>query len=949
MNKDKDIRNFFKSSDKKEALGNTNKIEAKYEEIEPKKIPLDNFKVEKTVIEEKPIEQVRKGRKRKGAEIEKDENQGNNDETTNKVGKKKKTNNKKNEESKKLVDAPLPLNEVKVEIKEIEKENTNVEHKPEIKNIEKVENKPQKLSKNKKIIDDDMDIDIPPEIQKNEIITNNVKTQVEFKPSNNLSNNLNNYLTAKNSLPQNVNQNQIKKNNEPKKLTKIDATNFFNKSSGNTIDPTESVKQEIKQISDISNNDIKITEDDITKLNNIDNNYPQSNKHKSPIKSPIKSHNPYIESLLSVNVKNEEDNKKLQIKPTELKNEDDAMEIDFDDLDFEALAGDIREQAQEEKQKDITNKNKNVVLNTTTVTSTKQEINAPQENKLPASVKADNQIFPGRVINTQINQIIQNNNTGPSSSSTKYEVNFALLNKSTLHVQAKQSTIRTEIQPKTKQINNSSSNTLWTARFAPTSVEDIIGNTVVVKKLSEWLQHWDDVILNGNKREVDFSSANSFQTRGKSKIENINARACIISGTPGIGKTTSVRLIAKKLNFKTFELNASDQRNKQIIMSKVGYLMDNTTIGATSLTDRNLIIMDEVDGMAGNEDKGGISALIEIIKKTKVPIICICNDIQNQKLRSMLNHCYELKFSKPDKRQVVKRLQDICNKEGMSITPEALENLCESTGNDIRQCLNFLDMRSRMHKNINTNEFKSNYHKFCKDEDLMLNPFDSCKRMLTKADFRKLRHREKMDLFFIDFDLIPSLIHENYLSCYGNNRSVFDLRRMVASSENISLGDIIDRKIRTDSEWTLLPNRGICSAVAPAVYSSNFVPFTKFPELFGKISKIRKVQRQLKEFKAVFPNHSLRTIKDEITPIIFSKVVNYLIDLGKEGVDKVIDVISTFKMSIILFKENLFDLQTNDTMIKKYEKLHATIKSLLTRKLNEEFKTSVVKKKKKGE
>ena len=52
-------------------------------------------------------------------------------------------------------------------------------------------------------------------------------------------------------------------------------------------------------------------------------------------------------------------------------------------------------------------------------------------------------------------------------------------------------------------------------------------------------------------------------------------------------------------------------------MSKVGYLMDNTTIGATSLTDRNLIIMDEVDGMAGNEDKGGISALIEISKKQK--------------------------------------------------------------------------------------------------------------------------------------------------------------------------------------------------------------------------------------------------------------------------------------------------------------------------------------------
>jgi DNA polymerase III delta prime subunit len=927
MNKDKDIRNFFKSSEKKEVSGNVSKIQATFEEIEPKKIELNTFKVEKKETkEEKQGEQepTRKGRKRKGAEIEKDENHSGNEENL-KAGKKKKTNNKKTEESKKMVEAPLPMEEV---IPLVEEKVIPV-IKPEVERNEKIEIKQHRQSKNKKIIDDDMDIDVPILNQKT---TSDISAQVDvsMRPSNNISNNLNAYLTAKVNTPLNNNlnnQNQVKKNNEPKNLMKIDATSFFN-------DQTESIQQQNNNASNIISNNITVQPVvEQVEEKKLEVTYQQNYDNKSP--------NPFIESSVTVN--KEEEIKILQTKPIESKKEDDAMEIDFDDLDLEALAGDICEQAQEEKQKEI--KNKIMPINTITK---EVESKTTKENMLPVpvQVQVNNPILQGRTINNSNINI-----PPPSSSNTKYEINFAPINKNTQesnHPTMKQSIIKTQVQPPTKPIINSASNTLWTARFAPSSVEDIIGNTIVVKKLLEWLQHWDDVVLRGNKREVDFSSNNSFQTRGKSKMENINARACIISGSPGIGKTTSVRLIANKLNFKTFELNASDQRNKQIIMSKVGYLMDNTTIGSNSLTEKNLIIMDEVDGMAGNEDKGGISALIEIIKKTKVPIICICNDIQNQKLRSLLNHCYELKFSKPDKRQVVKRLLDICNKEGMSITSEALENLCESTGNDIRQCLNFLDMRSRMHKNINTAEFKSNYHKYCKDGDLMLNPFDSCKRMLTKSDFRKLKHREKMDLFFIDFDLIPSLIHENYLSCYGNNRSVYDLRRMVASSENISLGDVIDRKIRTDSEWTLLPNRGMCSAVAPAVFSANFIPFTKFPELFGKVSKIRKVQRQLKEFKSIFPNHSLRTIKDEIAPIIFSKVLNYLIEHGKEGVEKVIDVISTFKMSIILFKENLFDLQTNDTMLKKYEKLHATIKSLLTRKLNEEFKTSIVKKKKKG-
>jgi replication factor C subunit 1 len=38
--------------------------------------------------------------------------------------------------------------------------------------------------------------------------------------------------------------------------------------------------------------------------------------------------------------------------------------------------------------------------------------------------------------------------------------------------------------------------------------------------------------------------------------------------------------------------------------------------------------MDEVDGMSKG-DRGGISEIIQMIKNTTVPIICICNDRQS--------------------------------------------------------------------------------------------------------------------------------------------------------------------------------------------------------------------------------------------------------------------------------------------------------------------------------
>jgi len=55
------------------------------------------------------------------------------------------------------------------------------------------------------------------------------------------------------------------------------------------------------------------------------------------------------------------------------------------------------------------------------------------------------------------------------------------------------------------------------------------------------------------------------------------------------------------------------------------------------------LVMDEVDGMSGG-DRGGVGELINIIKASKVPIICICNDNYNQKLKSLRNSCLELGF-----------------------------------------------------------------------------------------------------------------------------------------------------------------------------------------------------------------------------------------------------------------------------------------------------------------
>lgn len=150
-----------------------------------------------------------------------------------------------------------------------------------------------------------------------------------------------------------------------------------------------------------------------------------------------------------------------------------------------------------------------------------------------------------------------------------------------------------------------SNSQLWVDKFAPKTINDLVGNKVVIDNLFEWLRDWDDVVFKGLKKSV-------YATKGKSyqDLPKPNARACMISGPPGIGKSSSVRIIAKELGFSILEFNASDNRSKKTIES---LLKDSST--STSITryhennlafkNKSVIIMDEVDGVSAN-DRGGL-------------------------------------------------------------------------------------------------------------------------------------------------------------------------------------------------------------------------------------------------------------------------------------------------------------------------------------------------------
>ena len=481
---------------------------------------------------------------------------------------------------------------------------------------------------------------------------------------------------------------------------------------------------------------------------------------------------------------------------------------------------------------------------------------------------------------------------------------------------------------------------LWTTKYHPKKISDLIGNKSTINKLITWLDDWNSVVLEGKRKKVE----TKFHRGQRPTFENINARAALITGDPGIGKTSSVRLIAKLKGYKTYETNASDQRNKTSINKNAGFIFDNKTLFGGELQDKNLIIMDEVDGMSGNEDRGGISAIIDIIKKTKIPIICIANDRQSPKLKSLANYCYDLKFVHPDKRAISIRLGEICKKEGINYEINALEYLCEICGNDIRQIINFVELWTRKNKSIKFKDLAGNNNQKLqgKDEIVMLKNFDAARELLNSKSHNK-SFKYLLDLYFIDYDLIPLLIQENYLSTFQSSNAYGDLENISLSSDLISCSDVIDKKIRTQMDWRLLSDRGLLGCCTICKLNKGFVPFPKFPEALGKISSLNKIKREIIELKECFHSKSSEEIRRDVLPVIYNSLVDLMVDGDIEGV---FEIMRNYHITMDFFKENMTDL-VEDKLKMKFDKIGTVNKSNLTKAYNKNFKSSVVRNKNK--
>ncbi|KAG1807653.1 replication factor RFC1 C terminal domain-containing protein [Suillus subaureus] len=455
------------------------------------------------------------------------------------------------------------------------------------------------------------------------------------------------------------------------------------------------------------------------------------------------------------------------------------------------------------------------------------------------------------------------------------------------------------------------SNQLWTTRYAPQSLKDICGNKGQVEKLRQWLHDWSDSLKCG------------FKKPGK-HATNVY-RAMMITGPPGIGKTTSAHLCAKLEGFTPIELNASDARNKKLLESAMninnlsldGWMGGNdaTNAAGVRITDKTCLIMDEVDGMSAG-DRGGVGALNALIKKTKIPIICIANDRGAQKLKPLVANTFSLPFKRPEAQAVRSRIMTIAYKENMKLPANVVDQLVAGSQSDIRQVLNMLSTWRLSGSSMDFDEAK-NLTKI-NEKYTILTPFDVTNKILSPYAFGpNVRETlgDKMELYFHDHSFVPLFIQENYLKTQpvkvrnleGPPKMLKQLELMDQAASSISDADLVDALIHgPEQHWSLMPLHAVCSMVRPASFLfgpgggyGGQNPMT-FPQWLGHNSKQNKLNRQLGDVQVrmrLKVSGDKHEIRQSYIPALFPHVIKPLIDVGAAAVDEVIERMDEYYLS----------------------------------------------------
>lgn len=408
----------------------------------------------------------------------------------------------------------------------------------------------------------------------------------------------------------------------------------------------------------------------------------------------------------------------------------------------------------------------------------------------------------------------------------------------------------------------------WTIKHKPKTLREVIGNEEAKRELVNWIKSWDRGIP--------------------------EKKAAFLYGPPGVGKTVAVEALANDFQMELIEKNASDYRTEEAIKRFAGLASQYGTLFGR----RRIILLDELDGLTGNADKGGVKAITDIIKEAQCPIILIANNAYDPRFITLRNYCLLIEFKKPKVSEVLEYLKVICKREGIQAEEVALKFIANRSEGDVRSAITDLQATAQGKKILTYNDvawlgYRDRQENIFTVLKMIIyaRTCDGAKRAVNMAD--------------IDMDMLFEWIYENVPS------HITDPHDLARAMNALSLADIYRGRIKRTQDWSFM--RYFIDFMTAGVAMSRintkvtgWAPF-RFPQriqmltktksereiMLGVALKIKRkchisANRAIKEFlpylRVIFKNNSEMAARIAKWLELSSEMIYYLAESNAEAI-----------------------------------------------------------------
>ena len=378
---------------------------------------------------------------------------------------------------------------------------------------------------------------------------------------------------------------------------------------------------------------------------------------------------------------------------------------------------------------------------------------------------------------------------------------------------------------------------MWSEKYRPKNILDLVGNEDARNSFVEWLTKW-----------------------------KTGTKPILLVGPPGIGKTTLANLAAKQFNYDLISLNASDVRSKKNIQEILSPVLGNKTIFGTPM-----IFIDEVDGVHGRADYGGTEAIIKILKESTVPIVLAANSDLSDKMKSIKKNARVIQFRPLSPRLLQFYLNKILQLENGKINSDSLMKLVAESKGDIRSMINFAQalvtgFNPPTEKSFESLDIEESINTFYK-----ANSIDEARSILYSL---RIDPREKINAF--------------YSSVIGSSISTDDMQRFL---QIISTADMLYGKIMKTQQWRLLR---YLDAILLGLYKKDLpIRYSKYNLSWPILNRIRWDGAKIKSLIGSFAKNmhvSKSTFSTLYFPFLLYCIKNKKIDLEfDESLEEIVE------------------------------------------------------------